>query len=242
MKNENMHIYSNPDTSDVLQKATEKLNNLLESNKENNTLLLLSGGSALQLIDGINAKYMSPTLTVSVLDERYSHDKNINNFAQITKTSFYRKLQEEEAEVIDTRLQAGEGLKDLGKRFEERLRLWRRKNPTGKTIISQGFGSDAHTAGIMPFEDEEQQRFQELFVNNGWVAAYDAENKNPYRYRVTTTFPFLKNEVDHSICFVIGQEKKDALESILRENIDHHICPGRIIHEMKDVHIFTEHK
>jgi len=237
MKN-NINIISIADENEVLHESVKKLNLLLEKNKDIPILLLLSGGSSLQLIEGIEAKYLTRSLTVTALDERYSSDEKVNNFAQIAHSDFYEMLMRHGANVIDTRVHHDESQNDLAKRYEEGLRTWISKNPKGKIIATMGIGEDAHIAGIVPHNNE-VHLFNKLFDSSNWIASYDAGDKNPYPERVTTTLTFLR-KIDHAVVYVVGDNKKEALDNTLREENNLHTFPARIVHQMKDVHIYTD--
>ena len=55
-----------------------------------------------------------------------------------------------------------------------------------------------------------------MFTGKAWVTSYDAEGKNPYPLRATTTLTFLKI-IDHPIVYIIGNNKKTALCSVIQE-------------------------
>jgi 6-phosphogluconolactonase/glucosamine-6-phosphate isomerase/deaminase len=171
-----MKIFFQAGENEVLEEATKKLNDLLEKYKNFPLLLMFSGGSALKLIDGIQGKYITRTTTVTVLDERYSKDEEVNNFAQIKKKGFYDMLTRHEARVIDTRVHHNELQEDLAIRLEAELRTWRREYPKGKIIATLGMGEDGHVAGIIP-EKNEVNKFKKLFLSKNWVAFYDAGKK-----------------------------------------------------------------
>lgn len=200
--------------------AIEELSRLFEKNQEP-ILFLCSGGSALELLDGLQ---IGADATVSVLDERYSTDPMVNNFAQV-----FERIHPEH--FIDTRVRKGETLDQFAKRFEKELREWENKNPNGKVVITQGMGIDGHTAGIMPytvFDDEKK-----------WVVGYDAKERNEYPLRVTCTFTFLR-QVDYSIAYITGEKKKEAFARVLAEEGTLEETPARIMRDIKNVKIFTD--
>lgn len=201
-------------------KATDELNNLFLK-ISNPVLFLASGGSCLELLEGL---YIGENGMVSVLDERYSTDPAVQNFAQLLE-------RVHPITCIDTRVREHETLGQLAQRFEKELREWKEKNPNGNMVITQGMGQDGHTAGIMPqivFDDEKK-----------WVAGYDAKERNEYPLRVTCTFTFLR-QVDYSIAYITGEKKKEALLRLLAEEGTLEETPARIMREMKNVKIFTD--
>ena len=209
-------------------KAADGLDNLFHEIR-GPVLFLSSGGSSLELLDGLQ---IGENVTVSVLDERYSTDPTVHNFAQ-----FFERIRPNA--FIDTRVGQNETLQQLAERFEKELREWKNKNPGGKIMITQGMGSDGHTAGIMPYP-ENPQLFKELFENTEhWVVGYDAKEKNEYPMRVTVTMPFLRT-ADYSIAYITGEKKKPAFERVLAKLGSLADTPARIMREMKNVQLFTD--
>jgi len=218
----------------MLEKSSQCSEINLEDIASNNILLLLSGGSAFDLLEKV--KGLSSRVTIGVLDERFSTDPKINNFAQLTETDFYRRAQKKGVQFIDTRVREGEPMEELAERFEKALRDWKEKNPDGTVIITQGIGADGHTAGIMP-----HLKGPKMFENpDTWVLGYDAKEKLQHPLRVTTTFPFLRNIVDYSIVYAKGEEKKEILEKVTTKQGSLAQIPALIIHEMKDVKLIID--
>ncbi|HLL60700.1 MAG TPA: 6-phosphogluconolactonase [Candidatus Nitrosocosmicus sp.] len=237
IKNSELKIYHNSDTNLVTSAAIEAINDSLQRNKRNSILFLVSGGSALPLLDEIKSDFLGPHITISVLDERYSEDLSINNFAQLIQTNFYQSALEKECEFIDTRPK-DETLEELAERFDASLKLWKKNNHQGVVIATQGIGPDGHTSGIMPFP-EDPKAFHTLFEQEDiWVVGYDAGGKNQYPLRVTTTIPFLRNQIDEAIIYAGGGNKRAALENVFL-NGQLSETPARVIKEMKHISLFT---
>ena len=236
-----MEIFKNKDSAAVIHQAKESLNDELAKTDDSAILLLLSGGSTLKLLPDINTKLFGPRLTISILDERYSKEPNINNFAQLQNILFYKEALQKGSFFIDTKVTDEETLEGLAQRFEATLRNWKKANPQGKIIATQGIGADGHTAGIMPYP-ENPDLFKNLFEDKEkWVVGYDATlSKNQYPLRVTTTFPFLRSIIDVTIVYIAGEEKKAALQKVMSEDGSLAETPARIIKEMKSVRLFSD--
>jgi len=233
-----INIFQNADASLVKKSASQCLEKILIENSGKKILLLLSGGSALSLLS-FNTKCLGNHLTIGVLDERYSTDPKINNFQQLSATPFFTEAEKRGCKFMVTKVKDNESIQDLALRFEKELRLWKKNNPKGLVIITQGMGPDGHTSGIMPYP-ENKNLFDKQFENNDkWVVGYDAVNKNQYPLRVTITIPFLKL-VDISIIYISGKEKAGVLNKILSEKIPQNIFPITIIKEMKKTFLFTD--
>ena len=72
------------------------------------------------------------------------------------------------------------------------------------------------------------------------VRAYDAGNKNPYKYRSTTTIPFLQQYIDFGVVYMSGNDKQQALERIIAQENNYYEVPGRVLHSMKNIRLFTD--
>jgi 6-phosphogluconolactonase/glucosamine-6-phosphate isomerase/deaminase len=227
---------SSKTTEEAAAKAVSRLNQIFDAHSHIPILFLSSGGSSLALLDEI--KIIPSNFTLGVTDERFSKDEKVNNFAQLSETKFFENAREHGTYFIDTRVQAGEDIELLAKRFENALHRWREEHPGGRIVITQGVGSDGHTAGIMPYP-KEKETFLELFEGERWVQGYDAKDKNEYPLRVTITLPFLRM-IDHSVLYVTGVQKKDAFSHMTKIKGMLWEMPSRIIHEMKEVTIFTD--
>lgn len=233
-------IYS--ETSEVVAGASHYINTLLNKYYNNHILLMFSGGSSFAILPYLHAEKLSNYITLSVVDERYTTDPTANNFCVLQHSKFYRIALLRGCKFIDTRVREDTTHALHARSFENDLRRWHHDYPDGKVIITQGIGIDGHTAGIMPYPSDPSQ-FERIFDNElVWVEAYDSSDKSEYPIRVTVTFPFLRNMVDHSILYVVGEEKRDILKKTLISYSDLHIIPAAIIHKMKDVRIFIDIK
>lgn len=219
--------------------ASIYLNKILQNNLDKKILLLLSGGSAFKLLEKIDKTFLSPNLTISVLDERFSTDPSINNFLQLSKTNFYKDAKEKSCQFLKTVPKIKESLQEMSTRLENEIKLWRLNNPKGIIVITQGIGTDGHTAGIMPYPEDEPA-FKRLFESESWVVGYNALNKNQFPKRVTTTITFLIKEVDYSFVYAVGKDKQEIINRIVNNNINLARLPASVIKQMKNAQIFTE--
>ncbi len=218
--------------------AKEALYKIFTDHYNKHILFLASGGSSLRLLDALDN--LPPYVSIGVLDERYSKDPKVNNFSQLTKTQFYIRSKKRFEQIFHTAVQANESLDSFSNRFEALTRGWKSQFPDGIVVATLGMGKDGHISGIMPFP-EDNVVFEKLFNNSrNWVVGYDVGNKNPYRYRVTTTLPFLRNEVDFAVAYITGEEKKDALDMCLADDGKVNNIPARVMHDMKNVTVFTD--
>lgn len=232
-----MKILENKSQEELLKLATEELRSLFESNKNTPILFLTSGGSSLDILE--NLKVTHSHFSLGVLDERYDTDSNINNFAILSQTQFFKENEKQFVNIFDTRVREQETLDEFSGRFDRLLKDWISNNPDGVVIATIGMGSDGHIAGIMPFPENEVI-FEGLFNDpRRYVVGYDAGDKNQYSQRVTTNLPFLKR-VDFAVAYITGYKKKDAFSRVLADEGKLSETPARVLHEMKQVIVFTD--
>ena len=189
-------------------------------------LFLSSGGSALSVLDRIDEDAIGPYLTIGIFDERFDPTNKTSNYAQLRKTRFYQRAVQKGCRLIDTSTKKGQNMSELALAYESELRAWKVRHPRGAIMATIGVAKNGHTAGIMPFP-EDKLRFHELFEGERWIIAYDALDKDPFRYRVTTTFTFLRN-VDLVGIYIVGEEKGEIFRALI-EGEETHELPGRII-------------
>ncbi len=235
-----MHITSKQTNKEAAVAAAGQLTRLLSDTEHTPTLLLLSGGSSLHVVGQLGEEVARETLTLTVVDDRYSADPSAGNFAAIAGTDFYQSVLEAGGDVISPRLHTGESLEEAAQRFEQAVRQWEEAHPGGMMIAILGIGTDGHTAGIMPFP--ENRRFFRRTFNDGdrWVVGYDAtREKNEYPLRMTVTLPLLRR-LNAAVVYAVGEEKEEALRKVLAEEGALHTVPARIVHEIEDVYVFTD--
>lgn len=220
-----------------------KLNSILNEYNDLNTpvLLLLSGGSSLPLLSYVDGSNLSSLVTVTVLDERYSFDSNINNMDQIKNLSFYNKARRAGVSFIDTSVLQNESQEDLARRFDYSLKQWLQSKPDGKIVATVGMGPDGHIAGIMP--DQDDRWFMNTFENSStYIASYDASGKSPYPLRITTNFHFLR-KIDQGVCYIVGEGKREAWDNLNASNGSLNMTPARVLRDIKGkVFVFTDLK
>lgn len=235
-----MHLNTLSTPEAVLSAAQRSLRQAVEGRQGKPLLLMLAGGSAFSLLDASLAELLDASCVLMVLDERFSMDPSINNFAQLSHTAFFHAAERRDVGYIDSRIHEDEDVHDVALRFEALLRAWCAAHPDGEIIATMGIGPDGHIAGVMPFP-ENPSLFASLFLEaDRWVVGYDAGQKNPYPVRMTTTLPFLRERVTCAVVYAIGGEKQAALQrctvtqGILAET------PARILREIKRVDLFTD--
>ncbi|MBI5530212.1 MAG: 6-phosphogluconolactonase [Candidatus Doudnabacteria bacterium] len=236
--NNTFQIFKQADKEAAAAEAGEYLNNYLAENKKTPILLLLSGGSALSVLDYIGQTSLGENLTVSVLDERFSEDPSINNFSQLQKHDFYQLALNVDVSFFGTLPRPAETIDQLALRWEANLKKWKEENPNGLIMATLGMGADGHTAGIFPFP-EDAGKFHKLFENDNWVAAYSAAGKNKFPERLTTTATFFKL-IDFGFVYACGKEKSAMLKQALAGKNEFSVLPACAWQNIKEVMVFTD--
>jgi 6-phosphogluconolactonase/glucosamine-6-phosphate isomerase/deaminase len=217
--------------------AGEKITALLQRYSDVPVLLLVSGGSALAVLEQIAPVVLTPKLTISVVDERFDHDPLVNNFAQLSKLAFFAKAATAGASSISTAVTEGESLDSVTTRYETALSNWRAENPTGVVLAILGMGTDGHTAGIMP-------GYASLFASTtAAVVGYEViPEVSLYTKRITVTPRFLEQAVAAAVAYVVGSEKRPLLERILEQTADQNTYPAILWHKMPNLTLVTDQR
>lgn len=224
---------------DAAETAGESINEFFRDNTKTPILFLLSGGSALKILDFIDESLLNENLTITVLDERYTQNMDENNFAQMEKTSFFELAMESGVNFIGTLPRPNEALNEMSTRFENSLKTWVQENPNGKIIAALGMGEDGHTAGI--FKNEDAEKFKQLFDSEKWVVGYDNLGQKLPRERITTTFTFFE-KIDLGIIFVCGERKKNALDGFFKKQKSINLLPALGWEKIKYTKLVTDIK
>lgn len=215
--------------------AAAELNEVLTLYATQPVLLMLSGGSAILILEQVDVSLLGPHVTITTLDERFSTDPTVNNFVHITTREFYTEAMKQGAKTISTEVVANQTLSEAGERFNTALHHWRARHPDGVVITTMGVGSDGHTAGIFPHHQGLD------FETTNWVVAYEVSRAvNSYTKRITVTPFFLKTHITQAICLVMGAAKYDVLKNIQGTNCVPTDIPACIMKDMSSVTIVTE--
>lgn len=218
---------------------------ILEKQQDKDVLLMLSGGSAMAVYNSIKPQWLSDHVTITMTDDRFSHEMDINNSHLLQATDFYNESINADAYFISTEVWNEQSPEELADRFEYGLKQWRTEFPRGVVVAVLGMGEDGHTAGIIPGTSKiggQQASFTNLFENPGkWVVGYSTLN-NEYHERVTITLPFIRKYIDYAVAFISGEKKREAFDRLLSESGSLEATPIRILRELKNVEIFTNLK
>lgn len=251
------------DSTTTAKEAGKYINDMLAQYVERPVLFLIAGGSSVAVLEHVNPEYLSPDLTVSTTDDRFSTELDINNFAILQSTSFYNNLVEADAFCISTEPFEEESIEQYRARFEKNLREWKQDFPKGIIIGLYGMGADGHTGGMIPGLLSREEFDAEFNDGDRLVGTFDAiaydtlhtvgdeadSRAKDYEFpqRISTTIPFMRDWVDHAVFYITGEKKKIALDAVLQisndtlsTDIDFSKAPISIARFMKDATIFTD--
>lgn len=240
------------DVETTAKEAGKYINDILTQYIEKPVLFLTAGGSSVAVLEHINPEYLSPDLTVSTTDDRFSTELDINNFSILQSLSFYNNLVEADAFCISTEPFEDETIEQYRARFEKNLREWKQDFPRGIIVGLFGAGADLHVAGMIPGLLSKEEFDAEFNDGDRLVGTFDAvargqANKYEFPQRISTTIPFMRDWVDHAIFHITGESKKPALDAALKisdeavsSEIDFSVAPISIARFMKDATIFTD--
>jgi 6-phosphogluconolactonase/glucosamine-6-phosphate isomerase/deaminase len=225
-----MHLITS-NTPDIT--AGEQLASILQKHTNTPTLLMLSGGSALAMLEHVPARALRQNLTITTLDERYSIDPKVNNFNQIITTEFYQLAQAQNVSEISTLIENDETFAQAAKRFELALQNWRATHPQGVIIATMGVGTDGHTSGIFPNSTTPK--------TSDWVMTERLINTtHTCPERISVTPLFLREQVSEAISYIVGEQKRDVLQQLKQPDCSPAVMPACIIKEMRAVTIVTD--
>jgi 6-phosphogluconolactonase/glucosamine-6-phosphate isomerase/deaminase len=215
--------------------ASHLLSDTLRRYQNKSVLLMLSGGSALTLLDQVDFSVLGHHVTITTLDERFSIDPTINNFAQLQATNFFNESIIRGVSIIDTSIIPSDTMNGVKERCENALCDWMAKFPNGIVLTVMGIGSDGHTAGIFPGEYEVD------FFGSSWVVAYTVPKEiNQFQQRLTVTHTFLREQVNEAIVYAVGMDKKPVIEMIKQIDCATRDLPSGILKEMARVTLVTD--
>lgn len=234
-------VYQSQNLSELFFQATKKLSNILiKIHSDTPILFLCSGGSAINLVNGLTEESIPNDLTIVMLDERYSTDPRVNNFSILKQSDFYKNFHSNlKVTFYDTSVKKGETLVTYADRYEEMIGQWIASHPGGKVIATFGIGDDGHISGLMPYRENKDYFYEQFVYTERIIVGYDAKGKNPYPLRATTTISFLQKYVISGIVYVPSANKFRIVEKILTTTNElYHSLPGRSLAKINDLYLY----
>ncbi len=218
-----------------VQAAGLALSNLLFQYQEQPVLLLLSGGSALSLLEYVDTVTLLDHVTLGVVDERSSEDPGASNLLKLQATDFYHTGVKGGVGIIAPVINGGGSEKETALLWEGALRSWFLRYPNGVCLVTLGIGHDGHIAGMFPGD------WGVDWNGEAWTVAYEVpENVNPYTNRLTLTNTFLIKQVNHAIVYAVGNDKEAVIKNLTTKTPELNNLPARVLYLMSSVQFFTK--
>lgn len=216
------------------QAAAHCLSQAIETHKNTPILLLLAGGSSLQVLNDIDTTHINEYTTIMMMDERFSSDPQENNFLQFTQTFFYTTLSNTQCNFIPSIPEQEESHQDFAKRIEGQLTQYHESNPDATVIALFGVGTDGHTAAIFPMPLTD---FTDTY-GTGNVYTWVKYDQNPFSLRSSITPKYINQYIDKTIVYAVGAQKTVILRE-MQNPYELHELPAHI-HQNDHTELFTD--
>jgi len=218
--------------------AARKLIELVNA-QPGQVLLLLSGGSSLNIPNFLLCRDFNNPVTVLLGDDRFSRKEDENSFLTLSCTTLMTNTTDcSHVTFISTTPNENESLEDFGVRYEQVILDWQLKYPGGSIIALFGVGEDGHLAGMMPFLEKEE--WEKLFLSTKNAVSYDAKHRSPYPLRATITGSFIQKSITCGIAFALGAKKERIIQRLINEDIPYHTMPAQLLKTIPNCTLITD--
>jgi 6-phosphogluconolactonase/glucosamine-6-phosphate isomerase/deaminase len=226
-----MHLVT---TDTPAKLAGEHISNLIAQH-DGDVVCLLSGGSALDIVEYITDQEKSECRTIFMMgDERGSRDGKINNSLQLLERYPNHYVTDN---LILTVPEAGENLENFTSRISKifSAEILKLKNP--KILQVLGVGSDGHTAGIFPLPKE---TFTATYDRPGVCIVPVHLEGLRIDSRASVTPNWILTRPDELIVYIVGVGKNRILESLIHETKEIHERPAELIKHHTGTTVYTD--
>ncbi|MDA8596969.1 6-phosphogluconolactonase [Candidatus Pacebacteria bacterium] len=234
-----MNIHSADNQTQAAALAAKHIESVLQTDRDH-FMLVLSGGSAFNVIKHLSGTYPSKQLTLLLADERFTSDVSGSNYLQLTQTDFFKRVEESpNSAAISTTPNLGDAsITETAFALEKTLRYYLQIHPDTHIIALLGIGEDGHTASIFPNESKEV--FDAVYTNDH---LYIPVSKPDDRYpeRMTITPYFISHLVDDVVIYAVGKEKcENVISELVKDNRSVHELPAAIAAGHPRSNLFTD--
>lgn len=221
-----LNIQTTKNIDDPAEFVVKSILNQLDLGKK--VLFFVTGGSSIsvgvriaELLRENQRHNLTQNLTVLLTDERYGPINHVDsNFSKLLEKGFTLPF----AKIIP--ILTGESREVATEKFNNILE---QEFKTSEYKIGLfGFGTDGHTAGILP---------ESLATESNDLAC---EYNTPVFSRITMTFNAIK-QLDEAVVWAQGEDKWQVLES-LEKDLDVIKQPVQILKQVPLLKIFTDYK
>jgi 6-phosphogluconolactonase/glucosamine-6-phosphate isomerase/deaminase len=220
---------------DALKEAGASLSRILAEMNATPLLLLLSGGSSLGILDHCQLPQDATHLSIGVLDERFGEAHADQNIERVKAHPFFTNAVLHGAQPLFPPSAPYANPTELAHAFERVLHDWVANCPSGKIVVTMGVGEDGHVAGLVPPLAIDER------WSGAWVIPHEVSSTvNRFTKRVTVTAHFLLTKVDHALVYMTGEEKRQALETLLSGKMHKEDFPAAVLGEMQHTQLFSD--
>lgn len=223
-----IHTIKNPAQA-LGERVTEIINH-----HEGDLVCILSGGSALDVIEFIQPIYKSECRTIFIMgDERVSGVASENNYLQLkNRYQGFRILDR----TIDTSMRAGEDVIEFSNRIQKEIEKNISESKNLKIISILGIGGDGHTSGIFPME---RKAFLDTYQDDQTYVPVTLDSLE-LNFRASLTPNWILTNVSELLVYAAGQSKLDILYMMISEDKSLHERPAELIKQHVNAHIYTD--
>jgi 6-phosphogluconolactonase/glucosamine-6-phosphate isomerase/deaminase len=222
---------------DAHKKAGEYITTIFKAHKDTPILFLVSGGSALSVLESIDAHTLGEHIAIGLVDERFTHNTATRNREALMQSSFFRALQEHGGHCIVPEQKEGDSHDAYTAALDAALETHIQTHGNLFVCGLFGIGEDGHTASIFPTT---QQMFRDAYLKDTSYVAI-AEPKLPEPFRVSLTPTFIEEKIDEVVLYAVGSTKCDNILSYMHtKNFADHEIPALIPARHQKSSLFTD--
>jgi len=220
-------------TNTPAQEAGDAISTLIQGHN-GDTLCLLSGGSALEVVEHIADLEKSECRTIFMMgDERGSRGVELNNFLQLQAKYPVHWITKN---CLRTVPEENENLEKFSTRISDQLDQALAELSNSQIIHLMGMGSDGHTAGIFPLPEDQ---FAEVYNQDVSIVPVHLESLT-IDSRASVTPTWINTYVGHVIGYAAGESKKTTLESLTNETKPIHERPAELWKLKSGTRVYTD--
>lgn len=219
------------------QEAGKHITEILNAHAQQPVLFLVSGGSALKVLDMIDTSVLSSNLTIVTMDERLTTDQNGNNFLQLLQTKFLNEAISKNVHFIKTIPEEGERHEQFATRIGSAIDAYLQAHTDCFTLGLFGIGEDGHTASIFPATEQD---FNEAYTSDSSYVAITRPQEQ-YPFRISITPAFIEEKISEAVLYAVGSKKCDNILSYMHtKHFGVHEIPALIPARHPESTLFTD--
>lgn len=207
----------------------------IENHLDEPVLLLLSGGSALGVLEHIATEHFSSLVHVGLTDERFTDHVEGSTFVRIEKTLFYTQAIAKGVQFINSKKERSESHKSFCARLQTCISVIEQDTANIRTLGLFGIGEDGHTASIFPGE---QITFATLYESEDFYVP--VTTVDTYPQRISITIPAIE-KLDEVVIYATGKNKcENILTQIQNKQLEPNQLPATVLTKHQNCTLYTD--